>query len=314
MPSDAFPSLSTGKRLIDIYIRSFPQFQLQVSFDIFAAKGSGSWSEFPIEVPMYALLQRNEHGLIGWRRDSWGDNEKWLSKRLEDNPFEFDGKSLKKLITERWKYAPVGGELLECCTENDGDPSDEHSGDGPYWDLDRQVSFYHVATLGNGNYSIYSDYVDKYLPSGFDQEFQLRMRDASKRMGARITVSSGNMTGTIVPEELWSMNLSWRNDGVTPCYDKWEAVFELRSPGKGDIIWRDTSSFSFRLWLPGFASHTDQFKIPGSVKPGIYNLYLYLADSVGYQRNMPLFIKGASLGNKGPEYLISKEVEVKTRR
>ena len=313
MPPGAIPTAAVGKNIIDMYIRAFPDHQLMVSFDIFAAKGSGSWSEFPAEVGYHALTQQNRKGPIGWRRDSWGDNEKFISDRLERNPHQFNGKALGPLIMDRWKTAPVGGEILECCTENDGDGEDAITGEGPYWDLLRQGEFYHISTLGNGNHGKYRSYVNQYLPADTDPQFQERMREASRRMGARLTLQSGQMTDSLVPGQSFRIALAWRNDGVTPCYDDWRAVFELRESASNRVVWRDSSAFVFRRWLPGMQQHTDTFRVPGQLPSGSYTLYLHLADPNGYQRHMPLFIAGGEAGPSGPTYRLRENISAARR-
>lgn len=68
----------------------------------------------PPEITHYLLTKRNNWGLIGWRRDQWGNGrntgDTYVHDYLEDNFRSFSDSGPFNQVMERWKYAPVVGE------------------------------------------------------------------------------------------------------------------------------------------------------------------------------------------------------------
>jgi hypothetical protein len=232
----------------------------------------------PAEVSCYAAQTTNAHGELGWRRDNWGTNASWLADYLENNPIVCPGNvPLKTLIMNKWKVAPITGE------PNGSASTAGNGGSCPFYDLEREVRFYHASTIGNGNWG------------GAESQpcAQDLARAAMKASGYRIQLNGGSYTGSVGATRALSVELAWRNVGVAPTYEPWDVMFELRDAG--DLaVWSGTSKKVLARYLPDTNDDvvTDSFTLPTSVAAGPYTLKLVVRDPAGYRKPLPLAIVG----------------------
>ena len=91
----------------------------------------------------------------------------------------------------------------------------------------------------------------------------------------------------------FAITLNWKNVGLSPTYDNWDVVYELKNSG-GTTVWSGTSAFELRLFLPqtNATVRTDNFTVPTSVAAGTYSLIMYVKDPTGYRQPLPLAITG----------------------
>ena len=276
IPTGRFPTIATYKRIVDDFATAFPNYQLVALCDGYDTVG---WSNTPAEVVHYLLTKTNTKGLLGYRRDNigsgWAGTSYWVGDKLENNPAVYNPGTgnviLKNLIVARWQTAPAVGEVMNCCSTDGGSQL--------YWDLVRQASFYHLNSLGNGN-----------LESPASSTTINAMRLAAKTMGFRLQINSGTISSSIVRGAPFSLSLLWQNSGVSPTYESWNAVLEMRSGAT--VVWSGTSSFIPLLFLPGSTTISDSFTIGTGVAPGTYNLHLTVKDPNNYRSPMPLYITG----------------------
>ncbi|MGZ8518518.1 MAG: DUF4832 domain-containing protein, partial [Chitinophagaceae bacterium] len=90
-----------------------------------------------------------------------------------------------------------------------------------------------------------------------------------------------------------SLMLRWKNIGISPTYENWDVVFELKDSA-GNVVWTDKSQFKPKLFLPQDTSTaiTDHFTLPGNIRSGNYDLSLIVKDPKGYRSPLPLAITG----------------------
>lgn len=244
------PTAASLIRMIDIHKIAYPDLQLQMMID---GLDGGGWSNIPAQVSYKLLTDHNDYGEFGIRRDSWGATEVWYNSGLwENNPGSYNGQQFKTLIMNKWKAAPITGE--PCCATG-------------YSALPGQVNTYHVNSFGNGNYGAAT-------PSYVAQ--------ASKNSGSRIRLTSGKM---ITNNGSLSLTLTWKNDGLTPCYGRYETVIELRQGNT--VVKTFTSGFSPTMMQPDRTeTKTDNFS---GIASGTYSVYLKVKNNY---RNFYLGING----------------------
>jgi P2-related tail formation protein len=271
-PSGTFPTVASLKRIVDAHVNGFPNFQLVCMIAAFDANYLGN-TRNPPEIAHYILThQGTTKGPIGWRRDQWGALDDYLKAYLENNTRSFNGVVFNTLIMDRWKTAPITGEPPAW-------NPDEYS------DLERQIRLYHAASFGNGNYG------GGVAPSQLNT--RNRIRAASKASGYRLVIEGGSMATAITTGTAFPITLNWKNVGLSPTYENWDIVFELKNSG-GTTVWSGTSAQKLRLFLPqtNATPRTDNLTVPTSVAAGTYSLILYVKDPTGYRQPLPLAITG----------------------
>jgi hypothetical protein len=267
-------------RLINAHKNAFPDIRLVALSDAF---DTGNWSDVPAEAGHYLLTASNNAGQFGWRRDNWGDPASWYRAKLENNITTYNGQTFSTLIMNKWKYAPIVGEPSSCCTINGGSCQ--------YWELESQIKRYHTLSFGNGN-----------LESPSSTCVRTNVRNASKASGYRLVVTDGSMTTSLTTGTQFTINLKWQNLGITPTYEKWNVVYQLRN-ASNQVVWNGTSSFKPQMFLP-LASPTlvqDNFTLPVDIPAGTYNFMMVVTDPANYRKPLPLAIKGR---NTDGSYLI----------
>jgi hypothetical protein len=218
----------------------------------------------PPEIAYYVLTQRNNWGLIGWRRDQWGATDSYISSYLDNNTRSFNGLVFKDSIMVRWRSAPITG---------------EPPGWNPnsYSDLERQVRLYHATSFGNGNYGTTPTTTIKNA-----------VRASSKACGYRLIIEGGSLTTAC--RDI-SLTLNWKNTGQAPTYENWDVKFELKNTSN-TVVWTGTSQFKPRLFLPlaNATAITDNFSLPANLPGGTYTLNVVVRDPNGYRDPLPLAI------------------------
>lgn len=256
MPSGTRPTVATYKRFVDGHIAAFPDYPLVALL----AAMDANWLDntmTPPEVTAYVLTAKNNWGLIGLRRDQWGATDNYVHDYLENNNRSFGSiGAFKNIIMERWKYAPWVGEPMG--------PGSNLS------DLQRQVQFYHAASVGNGNYTANSTSQDQF-------------RQAENIAGYKIALTKGQAEVRTNGDFVVTMNLE--NFGNTPCYENYDVTYQLKN-SSGATVWASTGSWHPLLKLPGTHSFSDTFRPNVS---GTYSLNVVIKNSY---RSMPLFNNG----------------------
>ncbi len=271
-PSGTFPTVASLKSIVDAHINAFQNFQLVCMIAAFDANYLGN-TRNPPEIAHYILTHAGTNkGPIGWRRDQWGALDDYLKNYLEYNTRSYNGVVFNTLIMDRWKTAPITGEPPAW-------NPDEYS------DLERQIRLYHATSFGNGNYG------GGVAPSQLNT--RNRIRAASKASGYRLQLEGGSMATSITTGTAFSITLNWRNVGLSPSYENWNVVYELKNSG-GTTVWSGNSGMQLRLFLPqaSATARTDNFTVPTSVPAGTYSLIMYIRDPNNYRQPLPLAITG----------------------
>ncbi|MEO5564056.1 MAG: DUF4832 domain-containing protein, partial [Chitinophagaceae bacterium] len=242
-PTGTRPTVASLKRIVDIHTSAFPNFPLVAMIAAFDANYLGIIMN-PPEIAQYILTARNNWGLIGWRRDSWGATDSYLSALLENNTRSFGGMRFDTAILNRYKYAPIVGEPPGWVVT--------------YNELESQVRLYHVSSFGNGNYGGAS-------PTGIGNN----IRAASKAAGYRIVLEGGSAPSAIATGTPFNITLNWKNVGIAPIYENWNTVYELKN-ASNTTVWSGTSTYKLKHFLPQAAntSRADNFTLPGTVPAG----------------------------------------------
>jgi hypothetical protein len=271
IPTGARASTATLKKIIDAHTENFVDFPLVAMIAAFDGERLPTIMN-PAEVGYYALTTRNKWGLLGWRKDQWGATDKYLSDFLEQNNKYVKDIPLKKLIMERWKYAPIVGEPPGWGNYVNG---------CMYGDLERQIRLYHASSFGNGNYGVkITDCIVENIKA------------ASKASGYRILIEKGTITNELKQGSLFTVTVNWKNIGVAPSYEKWNVIFQLKD-SSGATRWSGLSKFEPQFFLPDEKSTTitDHFTLTDDLENGYYSFNVIIKDPKNYRYPLPLAIK-----------------------
>lgn len=269
-PAGTRATKATQKAIIDAHINGFPNFPLVAMIATFDAYWLQNTMNHP-ETAYYILTASNNWGKIGWRRDSYGASDSYLSSYLENNT-RTDPDELMRfdtVIMKRFKYAPIVGEPIY---------------GGNYLLLPAQIKLYHNTSFGNGNYGV-----------TLTSQIKDSVRAASKAAGYRVILDSGRVTTNFIPGSNFAVTLYWKNIGLAPTYEYWRAVYELKN-SSGTVVWSGNSSFQLKhFWLDSLNTNygnTDNFTLPSNIPGGDYCLNLIIKDTSGYRPPFPLAITG----------------------
>ena len=278
-PAGTFPTVATLKKIVDAHTQGFPDYPLVAMIAAFDANWLQNTMN-PPEIAHYILTQRNNWGLIGWRRDQWGATDGYVSSYLENNDRTFGGLVFKDSIMARWKSAPINGEPPGWNPNN-------------FADLERQVRFYHAASFGNGNYGT--------TPTS---TIKSRVRASSKACGYRMILEGGNLT---LNGNNLTVALNWKNIGLAPTYENWNVEFELKN-SNNQTVWSGQSQFKPKWFLPSGTATivTDNFS---SLPPGTFKLNIIIKDPNGYRDPLPLAITGR---NSDGSYPIMQQLTIQS--
>jgi hypothetical protein len=201
---------------------------------------------------------------IGWRNDCLGDE--WFDRGMNDLFAEFHW------AVDRWQTAPI---LTETCYERPGT--------GGFARAAEQVRTYRVAMIGQGNMEAWDR---------FSSEEQRSWMDAVTSAGYRLAPVAITVPSTIVAGSSLLVEVTWRNDGVTPAYHERRARFSLVEPTTGAVAWEADSAYDVGTILPGIEARSDTFALPAEIPPGVYELVLTVVDPHGYHPPLGLAIDG----------------------
>lgn len=262
------PTAATLKAIIDAHTQIFDKWPLGMMIAGFDGGASGVplFHPYP-EVAHYALTAKNDWGSVGARRDQVGAPDGYLRNMLEGNNLTYNGSpKFSTLFLEKWKTAPVTGE-----------PNPGVAAITGMADLLGQINLYHHASFGNGNYPIGSQ---------LNSSTQATIREGFKRAGYRLQIKDGSITtGTN-----GKITVTWQNVGITPTYENWDVVYELRSGST--VVWSGASKFKPKLFLPGSQTVTDTYTM---IPTGDYTLHVKVIDPSGYRQPLPLANTGRAI-------------------
>lgn len=272
-PTGTRASVTTLKRIIDAHVTKLLNYPLVIMISAFDGNRLLNTQNDP-EVGYYALTVQNNFGKLGWRRDNWGALDNYISDYLENNTTTYSGLLFSTAIMDRWKTSPIVGEPIQT---------------GPvynscaYGAMEDQVTLYHATSFGNGNYS-----------STSASCMRDHIRAASKATGYRLVLEGGAVTSNFLSGTPFTINLNWKNVGITPVYEIWDVVYELRDETTNTLIWSGYSTFNPKLFLPQVSatSITDKFTLPSTITTGDYKLNVIIKDPKGYRAPLPLAIEG----------------------
>lgn len=264
-PANAICTDSSMKKIIDIAVDVYGDYPIHVPIAIFDDNG---WSESNAFRTWYVMTRKTRYGVIGWRRDNIGD--KGYDNFLIGNTWTYGNWKADTAILDRWKYAMITGEPLNGSNSSNCCPI--------YFHIRPEISSYHYASFGNGNYGVNTQAAWDTINAVF------------KLTGYRYNLNGGNMTTTLSPNQNFNVTLNWRNVGASPLYQKrWRIVYQLKTAADVEVK-RWTSKLKPYLFLPSNVDSivTDQFNL-GNVPNGTtYKLTVKFEDTVGLLS--PLFI------------------------
>lgn len=263
-PAGTFPTAASLKKIVDAYTQGFPDIQLTCMIAAFDANWLNN-TRNPPEIAWYVLTQRNQKGMIGWRRDQWGATDSYLSAYLENNTRSFNGLVFRDSIMTRWRTAPITGEPPSWI------PND-------YADLERQIKLYKATSFGNGNYGTNTP----------NAVIQARVKAASKAAGYRLVSTGGEFTPGATSI---SIKINWQNIGQCPTYDDWNITYEVVN-SSGQVTTLGVSAFKLRLFLPSNTQTTVTDVFPLNLPAGTYTLRVVVKDATGFRAPAYLNIQG----------------------
>jgi Domain of unknown function (DUF4832)/Beta-galactosidase len=181
-------------------------------------------------------------------------------------------------MQDRWKTAPV---VTEFYTWN---PSDIAL-------CDQQVGTWHIAAIANGNIGDWNSY-------SADQQAQLLL--VGKHSGYRFVLNSLTYPATVTNNALLTISSQWSNVGITPAYEPFMVVFELRPKGQTTVLWSGLSRLDLEHFLPTTNPQTitDRLYLPDRLPPGQYTLSLVVRDPTEYRAPLSLAIAGADASGR----------------
>lgn len=269
-PAGMRPAVSSYKRIIDSYIKYFPDNWLAMILATLDAERLAH-TLTPVEITAYALNARNNVGPFGIRSDQrgslqWNDRDNYVHQYMENNNKSFNGGPLFSTLTmSRWQVAPLLGEP-------------ENNSDNPQLQtLSAQFQMYRQNSIGNGNYK---------RSAAADNN----MKTAAAVAGYRLMLTTGKI---VYNKSHINISLSWQNIGLTPNYENWSVVYQLQNAA-GAVVWSGNSSFTPKLFLSqSLATAIAQdFIFDTSPAPGSYVLKMAVIDPRGYRKPLPLEITG----------------------
>ena len=203
---------------------------------------------------------------MGWRRDSYGTG--WFQDPMR-----------MQIVADRWKTAPVIAEPI----------GDVAPGSLKYFrQMERQAAEFHVATIHGINT------FKKGLQYSADE--REAVANAGKNSGFRFALVSLAIPEALIPGNTFRVSAVWANQGVTPAYEKWQVVYQIRVPQTGTIVWEGASALDLEKLLPTGAVPfhcNDQMVLPEGCAPAAYDFAVIVKDQeTKYRLPLALAIAG----------------------
>ncbi len=183
---------------------------------------------------------------------------------------------LVPLAQDRWKTAPF---VFEFCKQAEFQKA---------W---QQVESYHGAMVSSGNLAPYEDYPSQ------QQEFLKQVFSSS---GYRFILDSMRLPSSITARTKFTVTTSWSNVNVTPAYNPWDIMIQLRN-SSGSVVWQGKSSLDLQKLLPTTdqmtginnpITVTDHFQLLDTIPIGNYSVTMQIVDPDNYYEPLMLAIQG----------------------
>ncbi|MCS6823849.1 MAG: DUF4832 domain-containing protein [Cytophagaceae bacterium] len=252
-------SLASRKRIADAIINNFSKTRLLALPDMdYVDKINGSNSAWN-----YIMGKSNK---IGVRLDNLG--HPWFDM-LQSPTFKY----INTTMINRWKTAPIVCEFIGGgCGSTDMNLAKT------------QVINKHVAMVCDNTSGIECNYSS--------------ITSVMSSAGYRFSLDSIIYPSHVLPNSNFTFSTTWTNSGVTPAYEKWSVVVELRK--NGATHWVDTLSLDLMSFLPqNKKNQVDTFFIPDSISMGKYEVYLGIVEESGIRPAMKLANKNILRDSKG---------------
>lgn len=164
-------------------------------------------------------------------------------------------------MRDRWQTAPMISEYVG----------------GAHPDLaqcDRQVQTWHVAAIGAGNFGAWSSY-------SANEQAQLLL--LGKHSGYRFQLNKLSYPSEVTTGTFFKIDTEWSNVGVTPLYEPFTVVFELRPHGQTHVAWVGVSQLNLERFLPTTQPQpiSDSLILSRRLAPGWYDLRVAVRDFNG---------------------------------
>jgi hypothetical protein len=249
--NDCNASTETIHTFVNAYLQAFPDTTI-------AMLGANE------ESAVYALKQTaSTPRRLHVRKDCVGFDTLYCSQGIHTNFAYWDA------MKDRWQYAPFTTEF--------GNPNSLDNPDS-FWIAQAETTALHLANLGNGNTFQWKDI------SAEGQEAFTRL---DQLLGYQLVLNSTKVYGTLSPGATVSVETNWSNYGVTPTYEPWDVLLQLRDQ-QGSIVYEAELDFDIREILPTYnrviqknipVRKLSPITIPGTIAPGTYTPHILILDS-----------------------------------
>jgi hypothetical protein len=180
----------------------------------------------------------------------------------------------------RWKTAPIVSEF------HSPNPADLAL-------CDQQVKQWHVAAVANTGIGTWGSYTP---------EQQAQILQIGKDSGYRFELNTLTYPAEVTTSIPFTIVGQWSNVGVTPAYEDYAVVFELRPQGQTMTAWAGISQLDLEQLLPAAQPHSisDRLLLPSWLAAGPYTLSLVVRDRANYRAPLALAIAGADSSGRYP--------------
>ena len=292
-----YPTPQTMKNIIDAQVDAYTNYPCVIIINALDGWRFGNTKISP-EVAAYILTKTNNFGLIGFRRDQWGDNADYYHSILENNNQTFGGIGpFKDSIVTRYKWNYFTGEMpgYSNCA------SSPLCLNGVQWGyLPGQARTLHPTWTGNGNWGGNAPTAANSLDS---------VRAFYRLNGPRITVMGGTMTETLATGSSFNVTLSMQNRGNATIHRLWTTQIILKNSG-GTTVFTGTHTFQAKRFNPlaSATSYSTDFVLSGATVGTGYNLYIKLIDPLGYAQ--PFYLGNTGRDGTNGDYLLRPNITV----
>jgi hypothetical protein len=124
--------------------------------------------------------------------------------------------------------------------------------------------------------------------------------EMGKHTGYRFVLHALTYPAEVTNNALLTISSQWSNVGITPAYEPFAVMFELRPKGQADVRWSSISRLDLERLLPTTQplEISDELYLPDRVPPGQYTLSLVVRDLAGYRAPLSLAITGADASGR----------------
>jgi hypothetical protein len=285
----------TMKNIIDAQVDAYANYPCVIIINALDGNRFGNTKISP-EVAAYILTKTNLFGLMGFRRDQWGDDASYYHQILEDNDQTYGGIGpFKDSIVTRYKWNYFTGEMPGYNCNNASSVC--RNGVNFGW-LPDQANELHPYAVGNGNYGGNAPTNQSSVDS------ILRFFRIS---GPRVLVTGGTMTQTLQAGSSFNVTFQMQNIGLSTQHRAWTTQVVLKNSG-GTTVFTGTHGFAVKGFNPGSAQNfSTNFTLSGAIPGSGYSLYIRLIDPLNYAQ--PYY-----LGNTGRDsdgmYLVRSGITV----